>query len=145
MWGLLMFYLVKCSRFRPPSLANYFWSGWQLFESLHVCEKMVRAWVQHHTVFKEVPQKHNDTLTDMGLSALRLRPKHYSLLLLLFHFSLVLNGSQSKTLKGVALPIYWSTFSYLSLIHLPGTTNKIQLILQSKPQSSSRPSTFHTC
>lgn len=65
---------------------------------------MVWAWVLSHTVFKKVPQKHNDTLTNMGLSALR--PKQHAPLLLL------LSWQSSGTLKVGALPNYWSAFPW---------------------------------
>lgn len=115
-----------------PFLANYFWSRWQHFERLQICEKMVRVWVQHHTVFWEVPQKHIDTLTNMGLSALRLRPKHYSV-----HLHSSSHGSQSLTLKGRSRTIYWSTVIWWRLSHsnLPEIPNSIHSTLQLKTLS----------
>lgn len=87
---------------------------------------MVRVWVQHHTVFWKVPQKHIDTLTNMGLSALRLRPKHYSV-----HLHSSSHGSQSLTLKGRSQTIYWSTVICWRLSHsnLPEIPNSIHLTL----------------
>lgn len=120
----------------PPSLANYFWSGWRYFESLQVWEKMVRAWVQHHTVFK---RSHKSTMIhwqtwDFQHSDQRNILFHYSSSSL---FSFGSHGSQSKTLKVGALPMYWSTFtlSYSSPIQLPEMPDKIHSSLQSKPQA----------
>lgn len=59
MRGLLMYFLERLLALPTPFLANHIWSRWQCFESLQVCEKMVRIWVQHHTVFE---RSHKSTL-----------------------------------------------------------------------------------
>lgn len=132
LWGLLMFFTPQVLAFLPPS--NLLLKQVIASESLQVCENMVRAWVQHHTVFKEVPQKHNDTLTNMGLSALWLRPKHYFFFLCSCSFSLILMAVSRKLWREVLYLFYWSTFtlSNLSAIHLPEIPNRNHLILQSK-------------
>lgn len=121
--------------FLPPSLADYFWSGWQY---LKACKYMKR-WCEpgsNTTQCLRGPTKAQWYTDKHGTFSTPTQTKA------LFFYSAVINlscshGSQSKTLKGGALPIYWSTFilCYLSPIHLPVIPDKIHLILQSKPQA----------
>lgn len=150
MWGLLMFYLVKCSHFYldPASYYNFFFF---FFEADVRIRKPASTWKDGarlgptpHSV-QEVPQKHNDTLTDMGLSALWLRPKHCSPLLLI-HFSLVLMAVSLKpwreglyTIIGPCLCCF-----YLSPIPLPETPDKSIWFYSPKPQAlHGHPSSIH--
>lgn len=87
--------------------------------------------VQDHTVFKEVPQKHNDTLTNMGLSALSAQTKAPSPPPD-FAFISCSHGSQSETPKAGRRATYWSIFT---LVHIySGTFHPSSL----KPYSSSQ-------
>lgn len=102
------------------------------FESRQVSEKMVWAWVQHHTVFK---RSHKSTMIHWQTWDFQHsdsdQAQFFSSALACSH------GSQSKTLKGGALPSYWSMFTpcYLSPVHLPVISDKIHLILRTEPQA----------
>lgn len=79
----------------------------------------------------------------MGLSALQLRPKHYCLLLL-FHFSLVLMAVSLKPWREGLYLFIGPRLCYLSPIQLLEISDKIHLILQSKPQAlHGHPSSIH--
>lgn len=131
--------------FRPPSLANYFCSGWQY---LKAC-KYVKRWcepgsnttqcLRGPTKAQWYTDKHGTFSTPTQTKAL------FSSSTLLFLSCS--HGSQSKTLKGGALLIYWSTFLYCVISH-PSTSLKYQtksIWFYSPNHKPFRPSTFHTC
>lgn len=118
----------------PPSLANYFWSGWQYSKAC----KYVKRWCEpgsNTTQCLRGPTKAQWYTDKHGTFSTPTQTKaQFSSSALLFLSCS--HGSQSKTLKGEALHIYWSMFmSYLSSIHLPETPDKIHLILQSTAQA----------
>lgn len=133
MWGLLMFYLVKCSRF-------YLHLGLIIFEAgdyLNAC-KYVKRWcepgsnttqcLRGPTKAQWYTDKHGTFSTPTQTKAPFSSSAHL--------FLSCCHGSQSKTLKGGALSIYWSTFyAELFITHPPPWNIKIHLILQSKPQA----------
>lgn len=137
MWGLLMFYLIKCLCFYPHVWIITFEAGDSKVGSLQVCEKMVRARVQHHTVFK---RSHKSTMIHWQTWDFQHSDSDQSTILslpLLLRVSLVLMAVRLKPWREVLDIFYWSTFilSYVAPIHLPERPDKFHLILQSTPQA----------
>lgn len=97
MWGLLMFYL-KCFYLHLVMLG----SGWRFLKAFRVRERMVRAWVLSHTVFK---RSHKSTMIHWQTWDFQ-HSDHSNTSPLASSCSC---GSQSGTLKIGTLPNYWST------------------------------------
>lgn len=137
----------------PAFLANRFEAGDSIWKPARMWKDGASLGPTPHSVL-EVPQKHNDTLTNMGLSAFWLRPKPLSsststlLLLVLMAVSLKpwregLNlwiGPRYTVLSSIRLPeisdqnpfILVKTTSPSWPIHLPymlGTTRHILVII----------------
>lgn len=131
MWGLLMFYLIEC----------YYLHLWLIiFEVgdgiLKAC-KYEKRWCEpgsNTTQCLRGPTKAQWYTDKHGTFSTQTNVMFSSITLLVHSCS---HGSQSKTLKVGALPMYWSTFtlSYSSPIQLPEMPDKIHSSLQSKPQA----------
>lgn len=119
MWGLLMFYLVKCLRFLPPSLANYFWSEWQYFNAC----KYVKRWCEPGSKTTQCfKRSHKSTMIHWQTWDFQHSDSDQSTtLFLFFYFSLVLMAVSLKPWReGGALPFYWSTlFPRYFITHPP--------------------------